>query len=387
MKNQQPSYIASEPAVTRRYDLDWLRVIAFAVLILYHIGMYYVTDWNWHIKSDATSTLLQDVMIFTNPWRMALLFFIGGVAFASISERYANRLTLAWLRTKRLFIPLLFGMFIVVSPQVYIEFLDRGLISAGFLEFWLQYINPNTNLLAEKRSVIGLLTWNHLWFLPYLWCYSLLMLVLVKPLKRVAKSEYLSTTSLLTYVFVLMAVLIFVWLQLRTLFPTTHDLLNDWYSHGKYFLAFIAGCFLFWQKYWWQQAIKARYWLLLIAVVSYAFIIADRHGVFPEMAELFQTNLSVKVIYSVILSANIWCWILAAVGLTGHFLNKPSKLLNYANKSVLPWYLLHQTVIVVLAWWFKLLGLPVTIEAVLIVILTVLSCLLGGELIRRSLKL
>ena len=61
----------------RRYDIDWLRTLAFIVLILYHVGMYYVADWGWHIKSAEQSVWLQNVMLLTNPWRMSLLFFIS----------------------------------------------------------------------------------------------------------------------------------------------------------------------------------------------------------------------------------------------------------------------------------------------------------------------
>ena len=57
----------------RRYDIDWLRTLAFGVLILYHTGMYYVADWGWHIKSEHTFAWLQDVMMLTAPWRMSLL--------------------------------------------------------------------------------------------------------------------------------------------------------------------------------------------------------------------------------------------------------------------------------------------------------------------------
>ena len=41
----------------RRHDLDWVRVCAFALLVLYHVGMYYVT-WDWHVKSPAASEAL-----------------------------------------------------------------------------------------------------------------------------------------------------------------------------------------------------------------------------------------------------------------------------------------------------------------------------------------
>ena len=64
----------------RRYDLDWLRVLAFGLLILYHTGMYYVADWGWHIKSDVTSETLKYFMRLVNPWRMPLLFLVSGVS-------------------------------------------------------------------------------------------------------------------------------------------------------------------------------------------------------------------------------------------------------------------------------------------------------------------
>lgn len=60
----------------RRHDLDWLRVIAFGLLVLYHVGMDYVT-WDWHVKSPTTQLMLQPVMLLSSPWRMSLLFLIS----------------------------------------------------------------------------------------------------------------------------------------------------------------------------------------------------------------------------------------------------------------------------------------------------------------------
>ena len=63
----------------RRYDLDWLRIGAFALLILYHVGMYYVT-WDWHVKSPDAGAALEPLMLLTSPWRLSLLFLISGAA-------------------------------------------------------------------------------------------------------------------------------------------------------------------------------------------------------------------------------------------------------------------------------------------------------------------
>ncbi|WP_462173148.1 acyltransferase family protein [Pseudoalteromonas xiamenensis] len=127
----------------RRYDIDWIRTIALGVLILYHIGMYYVADWGWHIKSDTTYFWLQDVMVLTNPWRMSLLFFISAVALSLVLKRYQTQ-DLLLLRSKRLLIPLVFCMFTIIAPQVYVEALSQQLIEPGFFSFGV-----NTSILEQ----------------------------------------------------------------------------------------------------------------------------------------------------------------------------------------------------------------------------------------------
>jgi len=68
-------------ASTREHGLDALRVFAFAVLILYHSGMAFVT-WGWHVQSSETSRTLEHVMVFASRWRLPLLFFISGAGVA-----------------------------------------------------------------------------------------------------------------------------------------------------------------------------------------------------------------------------------------------------------------------------------------------------------------
>ena len=64
----------------RRHDLDWLRIAAFGLLILYHVGMFYVS-WPWHAKSaHAPVTSLEMPMRLIGGWRLPLLFVISGVA-------------------------------------------------------------------------------------------------------------------------------------------------------------------------------------------------------------------------------------------------------------------------------------------------------------------
>lgn len=366
----------------RRYELDWLRSLAFALLILYHIGMYYVADWGWHIKSEQTFTGLQDLMILTNPWRMSLLFLLAGMALSLVLPRI-SRLKLFGLRSRRLLIPLLFTMFVVVVPQVYYEALSQQLIQPGYLQFWWQYINPVTDLLPEHHSPIGLLTWNHAWFIPYLWCYSLLGLLCYPLLNAVAQARWLQQLQGRYALALVFALMFWAWWTLRADFPSTHALVDDWYNHAKYFLVFIAGFLLARQDLWWQQLVSHRRLWLGLALLCYSLIIAERHDVFAVSAQ-FDTSVWVKTLFGVVLIANHWLWLLAVLGYAGAYLAKTnSPLLRYCNDAVLPWYILHQTLIILFASWLKPWAIPAVFEFPLLLVLTVVACWLGYEFIRR----
>lgn len=367
---------------SRRYDVDWLRTLAFSLLILYHIGMYYVQDWGWHIKSDNTFRWLQEVMILTNTWRMSLLFFISAMALSLVIKRY-SAMNLIRIRSSRLLVPLIFGMFVVVFPQVYVEAISQQLIEPGFFAFWSEYINPNTDLLREHHSSIGLLTWNHLWFLPYLWVYSVLAIVIHPLLNRFAEALRGHMPFYLTFIMLCIS-LIMLWLWLAHAYPRTHGLTDDWYNHGKYFLVFVAGYLFARIDNWWNFVVTHRRWFLLIAIIGYSFIVADRNGGFPWLASHYETSIWVKLIYGAFFTANHWAWIFMVVGFAGAYLTKSNPLLEYANKAILPWYMFHQTAIVVTAWLLKPAALPSVLEFMLILMSTVLVCLIGYELVKRT---
>lgn len=369
--------------IGRRYELDWLRSIAFALLILYHIGMYYVADWGWHIKSEQTFTGLQDLMILTNPWRMSLLFLLAGMALSLVLPRI-SRLKLLGLRSTRLLIPLLFTMFVAVVPQVYYEALSQQLIQPGYLQFWWQYVNPVTDLLPDHHSPIGLLTWNHAWFIPYLWCYSLLVLLCYPLLNLVSQSSLLQQLPGRYALALVFGLMFWAWWTLWADFPSTHALVDDWYNHAKYFLVFIAGFLLARQDLWWQQLVLNRRLWLGLALLCYSLIIAERHDLFDYYSGPTKSENLHNMLFGSVLVINHWVWLLAVLGYAGAYLAKTnSPLLRYCNDAVLPWYILHQTLIILFAAWLKPLAIPAVAEFPLLLALTVAGCYLGYELIRR----
>ena len=118
----------------RRYDLDWLRVLVFLLLIFYHVGMFFV-PWDWHIKNDRLYQWLEYPMLFINQWRLPILFVISGMGTSyALAKRTGKQF--AWERIKRLLLPLAIGILLVVPPQVYFERLASGQFSGGYCCFW-----------------------------------------------------------------------------------------------------------------------------------------------------------------------------------------------------------------------------------------------------------
>lgn len=366
----------------RRVDLDWLRISAFAVLILYHTGMFYVADWGWHVKNATTYDWLQDLMKLTNPWRMSLLFLLGGMAMAMVRPRQ-SAWPVAQARTSRLLVPLLFGMFVVVAPQVYFQAQAAQLVVPSYPQFWLEYLNPHTRLLPEMHTPLGLLTWNHLWFLPYLWIYSLLVLPLHRPLQHLANA--CAAVPLWLFALLIVSLHIAALWTLRASYPPSNALVDDWYNHAKYGLSFLTGYLLVLQGHWWQRLAQLRWASLAVALLGYALVVLDNHDMF---ADLDDSNLLLQLTYSLCSVLNHWAWLATALGFAATHWQRPTfdatgQWRRYASKAILPWYMLHQTLIVVLAVKLQSWQLPDGVEAVLLIVGTVAGCALGYEVLRR----
>ena len=164
----------------RRYDLDWVRIGAFMLLIFYHVGMYYVT-WDFHVKSPHASSTIEPLMMLTSPWRLSLLFLVSGVATAYLLARAKGNFMRS--RSVRLLIPLLFGMAVIVPPQSYLEVVEKVSYKGSFAQFYRLYITGFHGFCREDCLIMP--TWNHLWFVAYLWVYTLVLFAIVSAAPRV----------------------------------------------------------------------------------------------------------------------------------------------------------------------------------------------------------
>jgi glucans biosynthesis protein C len=365
----------------RRIDLDWLRILAFGSLILYHVGMYYVT-WDWHVKSPDASPAAEPLMLLVNPWRLALLFLVSGVATAYIATRMAPG-PLARSRTVRLLVPLVFAMLVLIPPQSYFEVVEKAGWQAGYWEFWKRYLLADRSFCRGEDCLV-LPTWNHLWFVAYLLVYTLLLAALVRLAPRAAGcatrmlERALSGWGLLLVPFVYLAL---ARLALVARFGSTHALVDDWYNHAQYFPAFMAGFLLARSEAIWDGMERMRWTALALGLASFAFI-AWYFGVFaPEGAPVPPPGL--RFLQRVVFALDQWAFIVAACGFARRHLKADGPARRYLTDAIFPFYIVHQTAIIVIAVGMRPLALPPAAEAAALIVLVGLVCVATYEVVKR----
>jgi peptidoglycan/LPS O-acetylase OafA/YrhL len=362
----------------RRHDIDALRAMAFGLVILYHVGMYDVAGWHWHLKSPAAVEWLQWPMRALNLWRMDLVFLISGLALGFL-RRGQGPLTLLGQRSRRLLIPLAFGMLVLIPFQPYAQALANGYAAPGLGAFLLRYFSGGPWPAEAFDGAQPGITWNHLWYLPYLWFYTAVLL-LALPWLDSAPGQRLrrAFTGLRGAALLLLPALPLVLYALTLLprFAPSHDLVHDAWLHALYGTLFLYGWWIGLDAGFWAEARRLR-WVSLSLALTLLLLPVAWHAI--GSGSPLPTALT-----RVLAHLYKWIVILAALGWAHHRLNRPWPWLAWANDSVYPWYLLHQTVIIVAIFWLAPLHLPMGLEAALLLLATVAGCWSITALVRRS---
>lgn len=375
------------PPIDRRYDLDWIRVGAFFLLILYHVGMFYV-PWEWQVKTPRPVEALEPLMQLTNPWRLTLLFLVSGAATRFMADKTSvGKLTMA--RVARLLPPLLFAMFVIVPPQSYYEIVEHVAANPGapvavdsYGVFWRKYVTASGNWCDQGECLITP-TWNHMWFVAYLLIYSLILALMLLLAPRFGSNlqggleRCLKGAGLLVWPIAFLAV---TRMFLMPRFEITHDLVEDWYNHAVSFPAFLLGFGLAKSEALRSRFMGVRWTALGLALVcwaawaSYAWIYRADDANPPEALRLVM-----RCVYSI----DQWCAIVAILGFGAKHLTTGGPVLRYLTLGVFPFYLVHQTLIVVMAHHLAKLGLPQGLEGAILIVATFAGCFATYEIARR----
>ncbi len=327
----------------RRYDMDWLRVIVFGLLIFYHVGMFFV-PWNFHIKNNIIYDWIRWPMLFLNQWRLPILFMISGMGtYYALS--YRNIWQFNWERIKRLLIPLIFGMLLIVPPQVYFERLANG----EFIDSYLSYFKTEAFVGVYPE---GNISWHHLWFLPYLLVFSILLSPLFIRLKRKPsifvnwiKEKIQKSYGL--YLFIIP--LYFIEALVEPFFPITHALIDDWFNFINCLVLFFYGFLLIASgKEFWTSVDQIKNKALIIGIIAFltrlTIWVLGKDSTYIHFTEALITVI------------NLWSWILVIIGYGAKYLNKKSDVLVYCNRAVYPFYILHQTITIAIGYYLIHLG-------------------------------
>jgi surface polysaccharide O-acyltransferase-like enzyme len=332
----------------RRADLDWLRVLAFGLLIFYHAGMAW-SGWSWHVTSPDSLEGLREAMRFLNRWRMPLIFVVSG---AAIMLALGDRTPRAFVRDrlKRLLLPLAFGMVVIVPPQVYLERLTSGQFSGSFLE-WLPHafdgVYPKGNM-----------SWHHLWFVAYVLVLTLVLLPVFLWARTASGQATLAIAGRTA------ARLGLHWLMILPLAASTlwlvpvswniNGLVGDWNGLVSYGALLLYGAFLFGSSDLLRALQRQRLFSLAIGAAAYALLYVGyfegtvRPTILPAARPLF----------ALLSAINVMAWLFAIIGFAHRYLAQRPAFLSEATEAVYPFYLIHQTVTVVAVWGLLSIGAP-----------------------------
>ena len=336
--------------IERRYDIDWLRVIAIALLLIYHISIVF-QPWGVFIVFLQNADNLKSLWIpmsILNVWRIPLLFFVSGmgVAFA-IKKRNWQELMLE--RAKRILLPFVFGVFAIVPLHIFI-----------FQIYYSQEIKYTFNP-------------GHLWFLGNIFVYVLLLSPIFFLLKRNSKGSFIIFLNK-TYSnpFSLFLINILFIIEVLLVKPETFEFyaMN---RHGFFLglLAFFLGfTFVFSGQNFWQTVLKYR-WFYLISATALFLI---RYFVFELKAPTYFTAIE----------SNIWIFSIFGFGYKN--LNKGGYILRYLSEGAYPIYIIHMIFMYLSSYFILPLQFSAEMKFIIIIVLTTTACTLFYEFFIRRIS-
>ncbi|MEN7973562.1 MAG: acyltransferase, partial [Verrucomicrobiota bacterium] len=325
----------------RRHDVDWLRVMAMGLLIVYHI-MISFQPWGHKILFIQNGVSMERawmIMEMINVWRIPILFMVSGMGVRFAMERRNWRQMLKD-RTVRILVPLAFGVFFICPITVF--------FGLKYYENKLVYF-PNT---------------GHLWFLANIYLYVLILLPVLAYLRNHPNNRFLRLLSKLfrrpiALFLTALPLMIEAWIVNPENFPsyakTAHGF---WIGLAAFFTGFV---FISLKDVFWKAAKGVRHSALALALLLYLLrMLVFRADGEPNALIAFESM----------------CWMLAILGYGSLHLNKPSKKLAYLSQAVYPVYIIHMPVQTAISYFLLPLPLPATLKLAALLAGTFGICLL-----------
>jgi glucan biosynthesis protein C len=367
----------SRPATDRLAYVDAIRLAALALVFLGHVSEIFNPWDEWHITNGQRSRLAGEVAVFVAPWVMPMIMLLAGVS-AWYSLRGRGAAAYVSERIVRLLVPLALGTLILVPPQVYLERRLRGQFTGSFLAFYPHFFDglyPDGNL-----------SWHHLWFLAHLFLYSLIALPLFLFWKRSGRRQTMHWVARVCAtpggILWLAVPLILERNVLWGLFPERHMLTSDWSNHALLFVAYVYG-FIMAGSPWLGRAIDAQWPKTLgVGVLGTSVLaVGTWQGVLP--AQLPPPYSLRYLAFWTLYGVCAWAWMAAVLGMARRWLSAERPILRYGRRVGLEVYILHQPIIVAVAFIVVQQRMPIAAKFAIILVVSSLLTLFGAEILRR----
>jgi peptidoglycan/LPS O-acetylase OafA/YrhL len=319
-------------ASPRRYDLDWLRVLAILAVFVFHSGRFF-DQMDWHVKSATLYPGAQAWTLFLIGWLMPLVFVVSG---ASLFYAVGKGSVAGFLRDKilRLLVPFVVGVFTHVALAVYLERITHNQFSGSIFSFYPHYFDGMYGF-GGNFAWMGL----HLWYLLVLFVFTLVFLPLFYLLKGWARGLLSKLVDFLSTPGVLLVLTLPVALLSAVLDPRSglgQRNFGGW-PVPVYGLYLFYGFIVFSQVRLQAQIRERRMLYLTGALVGSAVLFWQFSFVLPP------NGTRPQLYFGLLFIVSSWCWILAFIGFAVHHLTNNGPFLKRANEAVLPFYIMHQT--------------------------------------------
>lgn len=357
----------------RIYAMDWLRVLAFGILMIYHTAEVFTT-WDWWVKNEETSPLLSYGMMFFHEWRMLLLFIISGAA-AHLALGRRSVMTFLQDRVVRILIPLIAAMLLIIPPQIYFIQLHDG-ENISFWNFYLQ-------LFEFEWFPKGNFHWLHLWYMAFIFAFTVMMLPVIN-LMKLPRGKLLikKTARVLSKPVVLFSLSLLM--EVPLYLSKFSGFGGNLQSLVYYFPYYVFGALFLTNDIIRQSFVKYRKTAFVLATITACSLyltswIKDDAG---NALITFGMAKPERVLLDAFLTTlNHWFWLITIIGFGLRYLTNGSTFLQYANKAIAPFYILHQTVIIALAYYIVDLPYDISTKFALIITLTFVSIFLLYQLV------
>ena len=359
----------------RRYDIDWLRLMAVFLLFFFHTACIFHPWSDFYIKNDQLSPLIAYIFVWTvGHWHMSLFFILAGAStYYALQKRSGAEYIKE--RVKRLFIPLIFGTLVLIPPLSYLGLLNHSDYSQSFITWLPNFFHLQTADLSGY--FLGGLTVGHLWFILHLLVYSLIALPLFLYFNRDSGLQWIRRIA---SVLMKPAVLFLLFPALLVLISKFPSVLGG--NPLFYITFFILGFILMSDRRLMDKADSYRLILLLLGVVPLAGLIImsatnSWPANIPEWADEIMDAYRNAFIP--------WFFILALLAYGRRLLNFTNRFLKYFAEGAYPIYILHQTIIVVIAFFVVQWDLGAGAKYAIIVTLAFVGTILAYDiLVRRT---